>query len=422
MLVRSLFGLCLSAAILVPSPGGASIYLPPGWRSQVGAASFVGIVECEIAGLGVARYRVIESWKGPPAGTLLTAEDRSPPGARPALRVHLCGERYLLCASVPPPSLWNPDVNWWSRAGIHEPLLWRDAGAGYQVTSAVRVRPKSKHYELQFGDLGFYPPKVSAYRDSVRSLARRPGSVAEVGGLRPDDSRRRPILAAFVARHPILDLHRALADSMSTLEGLALGLLTPAEPDLVRDHLLRRSSTESGMSGATAYSLASYFAWQCDSDRPLHFRKLLDARDPVVRAAGAVYLSFEDSLAGVGALRAMTSLPGFAGIWASMSLARRGDREAADGLMARLDSPDPVPEAYRNHIRHQRLQLLSLLSNSARISGFTLPPLEDPEFFGPYDKAYPKAVRDLRKWWAKARDRVVLSDPWLPVFASRGVD
>jgi hypothetical protein len=68
----------------------------------------IGTVEVERAGLGVARRKVLESWKGPPAGSCLNLASTVDP-LRGNLRLLLVGERYLLFGSerqtVKPPRL-----------------------------------------------------------------------------------------------------------------------------------------------------------------------------------------------------------------------------------------------------------------------------------------------------------------------------
>jgi hypothetical protein len=62
-LFRISLGLALLFGLLLQNTRATTID-PLIWEQMVADASFVGIVECETAGGIVARYRVIESWKG----------------------------------------------------------------------------------------------------------------------------------------------------------------------------------------------------------------------------------------------------------------------------------------------------------------------------------------------------------------------
>jgi hypothetical protein len=83
---------CLSSL-----PAIASYKLPP-WRTAAAASDLIGTVEVERAGLGVARVKVLESWKGPPAGSRFNLDSTLDP-LRGNLQLLLVGERYLLFGS-----------------------------------------------------------------------------------------------------------------------------------------------------------------------------------------------------------------------------------------------------------------------------------------------------------------------------------
>src|ERR1700752_310974 len=106
-----------------PTPAVASSYVPVHWHRLLFEAGFVGIVECEVAGLIVAKYRVVESWKGPPRGASIAIGRAT--GAQPAL----CGDRFFMvtrkCAG--PIASLSMSV----RPGGGEPLLWRDIRPDY---------------------------------------------------------------------------------------------------------------------------------------------------------------------------------------------------------------------------------------------------------------------------------------------------
>ena len=62
----------LGIGLALAAVAAATTIDPLTFEELVRDAHFIGIVECETAGAIVARYRVIESWKGPEAGTKLT--------------------------------------------------------------------------------------------------------------------------------------------------------------------------------------------------------------------------------------------------------------------------------------------------------------------------------------------------------------
>lgn len=92
----------LSAALMV-GQGFATTIDPLTWEELVTGADILAVVECETAGGIVAKYEVIDSWKGPETGqdvlirTAVNAWD-------PQFPIALCGGRYLVAAYKRPPS------------------------------------------------------------------------------------------------------------------------------------------------------------------------------------------------------------------------------------------------------------------------------------------------------------------------------
>ncbi|MGH7681353.1 MAG: hypothetical protein ACRENN_05135 [Candidatus Eiseniibacteriota bacterium] len=172
-------------------------------------------------------------------------------------------------------------------------------------------------------------------------------------------------------------------------------------------------------SGPTAYTLSSYFGWRCGRDRSSMFRRLLRAREPVVRVAGAVYLAYEDSVQGLEALRETTRLEGFPGFWARIVLASRGDADVIERALEVFSLSPTGNDGHHNAALQARL--LVLLSNSARASGLEQPPT-NYALFRPDDRGHEKAMKALRKWWERAAPRIHLKDPWLDQLANQKVD
>jgi hypothetical protein len=164
------------------------------------------------------------------------------------------------------------------------------------------------------------------------------------------------------------------------------------------------------------YEYGSFFCWRCPTNRAAYLRQLLDAREPFVRVAAAVYLCFEDKELGMRKLKEFSALDGDPGGFAALNLARRGDKDAVPRALRLLEN-DGDPQMVGVPHRNLQKRLLVLLSNSAKASG--LPPLPIP----PGASYEPRNSRQvLEEWWKEYRDRVILTDPWLPVWEAQKVD
>ena len=168
------------------------------------------------------------------------------------------------------------------------------------------------------------------------------------------------------------------------------------------------------------YILGSAFAWLCGADRAKHCKTLLDAKDPFIRVAGAVYLCFEDEVEGCTALKRLSDLDGDPGIWAALTLARRGHKDAIPRLFQvfrDLRTPEEREKATgMSSVPHDNLacRVLVLLSNSARCSGVDQPPavyIRDGKAFQP-----------LTVWWQAHEKDLNLYDVWMPELAKQHID
>jgi hypothetical protein len=88
-------------------------------------SDFVGIVECEQAGGIVAGYKIIESWKGPKAGSRITIRV-AVNYWEPQFPIALCGERYFVTAYKAAPVRMMS-----TSSGGPVPLWWRKIPAEY---------------------------------------------------------------------------------------------------------------------------------------------------------------------------------------------------------------------------------------------------------------------------------------------------
>jgi hypothetical protein len=200
----------------------------------------------------------------------------------------------------------------------------------------------------------------------------------------------------------------------------AFETLTKYDPEPVVEFFATQATQPArSWSGPTDYTLAAYFGWRCGRDRLSMFRRLLRAREPVVRVAGAVYLAYEDSVQGLEALRRSIGLEGFPGFWARVVLASRGDAGVVEEALEAFNLSPTSDD--RHHNTALQARLLVLLSNSARVSGLGQPP-SDYALFNPRDRGHQKAMKALRKWWKHAKPRIQLRDPWLDQFAKQKVD
>src|SRR5262245_11086391 len=84
--------LCISS-----QPASATTIDPLTWEQFASDADFIGIAECETAGGIVAKYKVLESWKGAPPGTTFSLRI-AVNYWEPQFPIALIGEQYLIAA------------------------------------------------------------------------------------------------------------------------------------------------------------------------------------------------------------------------------------------------------------------------------------------------------------------------------------
>lgn len=502
-----------------PSSSLATTVLPWPWPYQVAHAGFIGLVRCEVGGLISAKYRVIESWKGPPVGSLLTI-DQTLDFWSPYTPYVLVGEEFLICAYTRTPhsslrwcsgGLQCGQPYWWreSRAQLYTSLatppvrfpvknvramgrfgMWGGSWKAYRESVLTFTREPIQNQEARGLRLEARSELRTATRDSVRTDFQRAGSILiprvdsldvdalvaalltlardhpkegrnsverilttmggerTLAGLRTPDGLeafpgdtalyRHPIRRILARLHPetipipsrvptmLLSPDSALFVNRRALKAQETGWLhaflwlTDHDPESVVEFFEQQTVPAPGRwTHPNAYNLSSYFGWRSGGDRSRWFERLLTARDPVVRVAGAVYLTYEDSLRGVRALRDLTSLAGFPGGWAAVVLASLGEKDVMPRALELFDLPRSNHEY--SHETALKARLLVLLSNSASASRLTQPPLS-PSLLYDHDKKRGKAIKNLNKWWSKAEETIRLSDPWRPTWAAQRVD
>jgi hypothetical protein len=201
--------------------------------------------------------------------------------------------------------------------------------------------------------------------------------------------------------------------------GAAITTLTRHDPISVVQFLVTwRNPSRGWLDQDRGYALGSYFACRCGKDRRKHLASLATADDPYIRVAGAVYLCFEDTEAGTKALERTTTLDGDAGVWAALTLARRGHKGAVPRALEVFRIHEPysrMPMGTMGGVPHGNLQkrVLVLLSNSAWASGVPqpVPPGQQQPSFA-----------TLHAWWEQHNDRLRINDPWLGTLEQQKVD
>lgn len=516
--------LLLSLVMYFPSAACANSIIPQPWQPIVNSGDLVGIIECVTAGEIVARYRVVESWKGPSEGTLLTVRGAASV-FEPTLPIVLCGERLVVAAWK-----YRPEYRLATGLGLTMgpggslPPFWRDDHPDYFIPSGLNFCELSQDPQLGKEEAGVrmfggYAGDLDSFRLDVKALLALPDEAREAAVLRalidwhikdnrggstfvPDAAQVAELVAranttrvdsivtalddfvehgrpgSWSAAHLVLYMgggprtldrlatvsnehgawpgntlpsiihgirQRLGLDPMEDYNPIAVpprptdagldsmrGLLRnppqtdPAwraygpgrkafetlavyDPEFLASYLTTWSPGPDPRYGSEGYGLGSFFAWRCTRNRAGYLRRLTRAKDPYVRVAGAIYLSFENEPEGVRALREFMSLPGDPGALAALNLARRGSKEAASrALDCFLRVPDPT--VYDRLHRNLQKRLLVLLSNSAAGSG-----VPQPGRWG-YVEDQDEQLRvheNLVDWWNTNSAKLVLRDPWL---------
>jgi hypothetical protein len=203
----------------------------------------------------------------------------------------------------------------------------------------------------------------------------------------------------------------------------AFEALTEKDPDIVVEYLLQAwKEPGSRWDHDRMYALGSWFAHHCGKDRRKHLTALLEARDPWIRVAGAVYLCFEDPFAGKQHLRELTKLDGDPGVWAALTLARRGDDTSLERLLKVFESYGEQNMS-GSLCRVFQARVRVLLSNSAKASGVDQPPPPLPRNNSdPQPAEVAKMYEYYLQWWRENRRGLVLVDPWMEILSEQKID
>jgi len=177
---------------------------------------------------------------------------------------------------------------------------------------------------------------------------------------------------------------------------------------------------ESPFDADAGHALGSYLSWKCEGDRARHLRTLCRARDPFVRVAGAIYLSFEEKEEGLRQLREMTYLDGDPGAWAALSLARWGDKSSVARALEVFRTGSGASVAGGFH-RELQKRILILLSRSAQTSHISQPGLWSVDMFNA-DRCQAQIFQYYRDWWDRNQRRLSLRDDSLTLSVKSRVE
>jgi hypothetical protein len=185
--------LSILTGLLLPLSALASSIVPQPWQPLINNADMVGGIECVTAGEIVARYRVVESWKGPKEGTILTVR-----GAadiyEPTLPIVLYGEQLLVAARK-----YRPEYRLATSLFIAPgpggslPPYWRDDRPDYFIPSSLHYTSLSRQpaeAEAGRGIIGGYRGDFDSFRREVREFLAL-----------PDESREAVTLRALIQWH-----------------------------------------------------------------------------------------------------------------------------------------------------------------------------------------------------------------------------
>lgn len=189
------------------------------------------------------------------------------------------------------------------------------------------------------------------------------------------------------------------------------------DPQRVADWLRdRQSSGPDSWGNWEVYCYVSYYGWRCEKDRVAMLSDLADrASNDYVRVAAAVYLTFDDEEAGKKRLRELMKLDGDPGVWAALTLARRGDKSSMPRALKVLLTHGKRDRAFNHEGLLNRVWVL--LSNSCSASGVPFPNIPADEY-----EAMDNPGDDPLVWWEANRDKITLYDPWLPMLIEQKVD
>ncbi|MEX2381722.1 MAG: hypothetical protein WD490_05015 [Opitutales bacterium] len=181
---RTVAILVLTVLLLLRVSNAGALKIDYGvWEELVLDADFVGIIECTAAGSIVARYQVVESWKGLNEGDDLTLRKPffSSLGFH-VVPVTLHGERFIVAAArrSPPSESTAPRM---STDPFSSPLSWREIPAGFRPLAGGMARlsgwPNDPEHNWFFANTNSTSRPLQAFKQEVLELLALPPDVQE---------------------------------------------------------------------------------------------------------------------------------------------------------------------------------------------------------------------------------------------------
>lgn len=394
-------GMTLSIAL----PLLGTIYRQPRFEEMFQDADFVGIVECHKSGSTYAGFTVIESWRGAAVGREITLRIATDPYG-PQMVAIPCGERYFVVGRKNFSTAWD--------SGGYIPHWSRQIPCDYRTSMFGFSKAPAAHEPFQISERTFQN-RADFEKNLKAVLAKTPTSKNTSPSKRYVTESSEP---SVPSKEDLDKLERTLhgADKY-LLPSSAIPILARYRPGVVSRWLVALPPNASRMPEQTYY-WGSHFALACGESREENLTRLLDAADPYIRVAGAVYLCFENESKGMEALRKFSELPGNPGAWAALTRARRGDKSAVPRAMALYDQGGSLSYDFPGSNFLEDLK--ALLSNAACRAKLRLPEFKN-SYSNPVqnDKSRHQFYLD---WWKTHEAKLQVSDPWLPILANQKVD
>lgn len=483
---------------------------PQTFEQLVLDSDLVGVVRCEVAGVGIARFRMEETWKGspPPEAFSVRLTARELPDRQP---VALCGERYLLAGfreasirrteqmivpgfrcdfGVPPdqglaflPVEGEADFRAVAsglkslqevHAAMDELLKAAPAEQELRYLRALSEASLGAKFDAWTADSNLEQAGIARRVREATAVKELVAALLDLARIESSDAKevqrvvREILVCAPGARtYAILDAmpanespfgerpHRQLVDTMRNRlnakrqppreaeEALPSPARAPLEKELEQSRSSLARWPDSWNPGAFemlarydpppvvrmlqayeprreggkpfTYHLATTFGALCGGERTVHLKALVDAKDPLLRVAGQVFLCFDDLGSGMTALKDLEALDGDPGAWAALTRARRGAKDSMPRALRLFE----VATSKEGDVDVRHLlqgKLIVLLSNSAHAGGGPPPPWSR-------ESAASGAIFDpLNDWWKENEARIQLVDPWLPLLEEKRSD
>lgn len=147
------------SALLTQGTTLATTYILPTWEQLATISEFIGLVECVTAGGIVARYRVVDSWKGAEVGTELNISQHVDV-FEPQFPISLVGERFLVFGEK---TASYRISSFTSGGGV--PLWWRKIPTDLTCFSPIPLKQPFARYLSAY--LGAHTGQIDDFKAAV---------------------------------------------------------------------------------------------------------------------------------------------------------------------------------------------------------------------------------------------------------------